>query len=59
MKIDLDALQPTFSIQPVKYPDGSFGVTLYLTGLETLQQAEAAIATMQHLLCGAEIKERQ
>jgi hypothetical protein len=48
---------PTFSMQPIEYPDGSWGVTVYVTGLATQQQAEAAMNHMQRLFCGAEIKE--
>jgi len=51
--------QPTFSMQPVEYPNGSWGVTVYVTGMASRAQAEAAMAHMQRLFCGDEIKERQ
>ena len=48
---------PTFSMQPVKYEDGSWGVSVQLTGLVSEQQAEAAMQHMQNLFCGAQINE--
>jgi len=48
---------PTFSMQPVKYEDGSWGVSVQVTGLASEQQAEAAMAHMQKLFCGAQINE--
>lgn len=47
---------PTFSMQPVRYPDGSWGVAVNVTGLVSEQQAEAAMQHMQRLFCSAEIK---
>lgn len=47
-------LMPTFSMQPVRYEDGSWGVTVRITGLTSEQQAEAAMTHMQKLFCGAE-----
>lgn len=47
---------PTFSMQPVSYPDGSWGVSVQVTGLASKQQAEAAMAHMERLFCGDEIK---
>lgn len=49
------APMPTFSMQPVTYPDGSWGVAVQVTGLASKQQAEAAMAHMQRLFCGHEI----
>ncbi len=49
------APMPTFSMQPVKYEDGSWGVSVQLTGLVSEQQAEAARQHMQKTFCGAEI----
>ena len=46
---------PTFSMQPVRYEDGSWGVTVQVTGLTSKQQAEAAMAHMERLFCGQEI----
>ena len=46
---------PTFSMQPVRYDDGSWGVSVQVTGLASKQQAEAAMQHMQRLFCGAEI----
>lgn len=59
--IDLDALQalPTASIGADQHLDGSFSVTLTVSGLTSQEQANAAIEHMQRLLCGEEIKERQ
>lgn len=51
------ASMPTFSMQPVKYEDGSWGVSVQVTGLTSEQQAEAAMQYMQNLFCGAEVKE--
>ena len=48
---------PTFSMQPVKYEDGSWGVSVQVTGLTSEQQAEAAMQHMQKLFCGAPISE--
>lgn len=48
---------PTFSMQPVKYKDGSWGVSVQVTGLTSEQQAEAAMQHMQKLFCGAPISE--
>lgn len=45
---------PTFSMQPVRYPDGSWGVSVQVTGLTSEQQAEAAMLHMQKLFCGVE-----
>lgn len=45
------------SMQPVKYEDGSWGVSVQLTGLVSEQQAEAAMQHMQKIFCGAEINE--
>ncbi|WP_341744776.1 hypothetical protein [Azonexus hydrophilus] len=44
-------------MQPVKYEDGSWGVTVQVTGLASEQQAEAAMQHMQKLFCGAQINE--
>lgn len=46
----------TISMQTVSYPDGSFGVNLYLTDLLSQEHAEAAMAHMERLFCGDEIK---
>ena len=51
------ASAPTFSMQPVKYEDGSWGVSVQVTGLVSEQQAEAAMQHMQKMFCGAEINE--
>lgn len=48
---------PTFSMQPVSYEDGSWGVSVQVTGLISEQQAYAAMQHMQQLFCGAEVKE--
>lgn len=48
---------PTFSMRPVKYEDGSWGVSVQVTGLVSEQQAEAAMQHMQKLFCGAQINE--
>ena len=44
-------------MQPVKYEDGSWGVSVQVTGLTSEQQAEAAMQHMQNLFCGAQINE--
>ena len=49
---------PTISMRQVRYEDGSYGVELTVTGLFNEQQAEAAMAHMQRLFCGAEVKEQ-
>jgi hypothetical protein len=46
---------PTISMRPVEYPDGSFGVELILSGLVSMDQANAAMNHMQKLFCGEEI----
>lgn len=56
-KFPVQAPAPTFSTQPVKYEDGSWGVTVQVTGLTSEQQAEAAMQHMQKLFCGAQINE--
>lgn len=48
---------PAFSMQSVKYEDGSWGVSVQVTGLTSEQQAEAAMQHMQKLFCGASISE--
>lgn len=47
---------PTISMEVVKDGSGSYGVSLLLTGLHSQQQAEAAIAYMQQIFCGQEIR---
>lgn len=47
---------PTFSMQPVRYDNGSWGVAVQLTGLTSKQQAQAAMQHMERLFCGAEIQ---
>ncbi len=56
-KIPTQAPVPTFSMQPVRYEDGTWGVTVQVTGLTSEQQAEAAMQHMQNLFCGAQINE--
>lgn len=51
------AATPTFSMQPVRYEDGSWGVSVQVTGLASEQQALVAMQHMQTLFCGAEISE--
>lgn len=51
------ASQPTFSMHPVQYEDGTWGVSVMITGLKNEQQAEAAMGFMQKAFCGAEIEE--
>ena len=51
----ISSLQPTLSMQPVCYEDGSWGVSVMVTGLASQQQAEAAMLHMQELFCGPEI----
>lgn len=48
---------PTFSMQPVRFEDGTWGVAVQVTGLISEQQAQAAMRHMQTLFCGAEIEE--
>lgn len=49
---------PTISMRQLHLDDGSYGVALTVTGLASEQQAEAAMAHMQRLFCGAEISEQ-
>ena len=51
------AVMPTFSMQPVSYKDGSWGVTVQVTGLASEVQALAAMDYMQALFCGPEIEQ--
>lgn len=48
----------TISMRPVRYEDGSFGVDVSVTGLESEKQAELAMQHMQTLFCGQEIQEQ-
>jgi len=47
---------PSFTMNWVRFEDGSYGVDLKLHGLATQRQAEAAMEHMQRLFCGPEIK---
>lgn len=47
---------PTITMRPVQYPDGSWGVELTVTGLESEHQAEAAMLHMERLFCAAPIQ---
>lgn len=47
---------PTISMQSVQHEDGSWGVNLYVTGLQSEKHADAALDHMARLFCGAEIK---
>ena len=49
---------PTISMRQLHLDDGSYGVALTVTGLASEQQAEAAMAHMQRIFCGAEISEQ-
>jgi ubiquinone/menaquinone biosynthesis C-methylase UbiE len=49
------SLKSTISMQVVTFPDGSFGVSLMVTGLQSQQQADAALAHMERMFCGQEI----
>lgn len=51
--------EPTISMRTVQYEDGSYGVSLEVTGLASEQQAESAMAHMQRLFCGREIQQPQ
>lgn len=51
-----EAPVPTFSMQPVEYSDGTFGVNVWLTGLKTGAQAEKAMELMQQAFCGKQFE---
>jgi hypothetical protein len=53
---ELNRPAPTISMKWVRYDEGHFGVELVVTGLESQQQAETAMAHMERQLCGTEIK---
>lgn len=53
---NIPAQRPTISIQSVDYPDGSYGVNVFLTGLTSPAHADAACEHMALLFCGDEIK---
>ncbi|OHV93728.1 hypothetical protein AKG95_28665 (plasmid) [Janthinobacterium lividum] len=44
----------TLSMRWVRHAEGEYAVELTLSGLTSEQQAEAAIAHMQKMLCGPE-----
>jgi len=48
----------TTSMRPVRYEDGSWGVELFLTGINSEQQAEAVMLHMQRMFCADEISEQ-
>jgi hypothetical protein len=45
----------TVSIQWVKYEDGSYGIELVISGLNSLEEAEAGIDHIERKLCGQPI----
>lgn len=47
----------TISMRHVRYADGSFGVDVSVTGLESEKHAELAMQNMQRLFCGEAISE--
>lgn len=47
---------PTLSIVPIRQEDGSYGVNVFVTGLASEKEAEAAAKYIEQLLCGDEIK---
>lgn len=49
------AAPTTITMRWVQLSPGNFGVELLISGLPNVQKAEAAVAYMQGLLCGAEI----
>ncbi len=55
---NMDNMQPTFTMRPVRYEDGSYGVEATITGLKSEQQAEAAMLHMQRLFCAEEMQEQ-
>ena len=54
-QVSVSDTRPTFSMQPVCYKDGSWGVSVMVTWLASQQQAEAAMLHMQELFCGPAI----
>lgn len=48
---------PTISMQVVTYEDGTYGVSVFLTGLQSEQGAQHALSHMERMFCGQEIKE--
>lgn len=47
---------PTFSMMPIQLENGSWGVSVQISGLESEQQAQAAMQHMQDLFCSSEIE---
>jgi len=47
----------TISMRPVRYADGSYGVDVSVTGLESEKHTELAMQHMQRLFCGEQIAE--
>lgn len=47
--------EPDLSMNWVQYPDGSYGVEIYLTGFSSKAEAEAAMDHVQRQLCANEI----
>lgn len=46
----------TITLRTVKLPDGSWSAQMIVTSLPSEEVADAAVAHMQRLFCGAEIK---
>lgn len=47
---------PTISMRSIELPEGGYAVELIVSGLPNKQQAEAAMAHLERMLCGSEIK---
>lgn len=52
----VDTTMPTISMRWVRREDGSYAVEMAVNGLTSEAQAEAAMADLQRVLCGDEIK---
>lgn len=52
---DQFSTRPTISMRSVKNSDNSFQVEMVITGLLNEQQADAALAHLERVLCASEV----
>lgn len=56
---DKTAFQPIIGLVHTKSDDGTYTATMTVSGLQTEEQAVAALDHMEHLFCGAEVQQKE